>query len=442
MKNCRKRGVAAVLSAVLLLCGGCSMDVEQFLRPPKTQGEQQAVQTALETYIRDSGQADSRYTLCYPVEGDHTAAFVLCDAAGEPLADTDEDAALALAFYAIASAPNDTHINLLRREDSEWISVADVVGASADVLQVAFGDLDGDGSAELITGWDTYNSRDRRLSVFSLSQGLARLSDDRVYTRLFVGDLTADGRDSLLLLHIATDEVTATLETLRGSDLVSLGRVMLDRGIQQFNAMALCRLSDDVHGLYVDAVKGTDTAVTELIYYDEERLHAPFCNQVGRFNTVTARPAGFAMRDVDGDTQMEIPQCTLLPGYAAGESAADYAYRTEWMAWELSDNAWRAELTTVVNAADGYLVALYDPSWGEVTTAYAPDERLLTLMDAAERRPIMRLRPLTEDKDESDDEETYTLLFKAADGYDGCEVWYDEARLDIDTVRYMVSRFG
>ena len=442
MKKRRRQGLAVALAAVLLLCGGCSMDVEQFLRPPKTQGEQQAVQTALETYIRDSGQADSRYTLCYPVEGEHTAAFVLCDAAGEPLADTDEDAALALAFYAIAAAPNDTHINLLRREGNEWISVADVVGASADVLQVAFGDLDGDGSAELITGWDTYNSRDRRLSVFSLSQGLACLSDDRVYTRLFVGDFSVDGRDGLLLLHIATDEVTATLTALAGDDLIALGQVMLDKDIQQFNAMTLCRLQDGVHGLYVDAVKGIDTAVTELLYYAEERLHAPFCNQVGRFNTVTARPAGFAMRDVDGDAQVEIPQCTLLPGYAAGESAADYAYRTEWMGWDTAADEWRVKLSTVVNAADGYLVALYDPSWETVTTAYVQDERLLTLLDADTRKPILRLRPLSDHKDESDDGDAYTTLFEAADGYDGCEVWYDPTLLNIDTVRYMVSRLN
>ncbi len=435
MKKRRKQALAAALAAVLLLCSGCSLDVEQFLRPPKTQGEQQAVQTALETYIRDSGQAGSRYTLCYPVEGDHTAAFVLCDAAGKPVADTEDDAALALAFYAPLTASTDTHINLLRREGDEWISVADVVGASANILQVAFGDLDGDGLAELITGWDTYNSRDRRLSVFSLSQGLSRLSDDRVYTRLFVGDLTADGRDSLLLLHIATDGVTATMETLRGTDLISLGQVMLDRNIQQFNTMTLCRLADNVHGLYIDAVKSTDTAITELIYYDEDGLHAPLCNQAGRVNTVTARPAGFAMRDVDGDAQVEIPLCTLLPGYAAGESAADHAYRTDWMAWDIADNAWRLKLSTVVNTADGYLVVLDESRKETVATTYVPNERLLTLIDAQSLRPLLRLRPPSENTDKS-----YTTLFEATDGYSGCEVWFDDEQLDIDTVRYMVLR--
>ncbi len=435
MKRCRWRGMAVLLTAVLFLCSGCSLDVEQFLRPPKTQGEQQAVQTALETYLRDSGQSDSRYTLCYPVEGEHTAAFVLCDAAGEPLGGEGENAALALAFYAMASSPNDTHINLLRREERDWVSVADVVGTSSDILQVAFGDLDGDGTAELLTGWDTYNSRDHRLTVFSLSESLAVLSNDRIYNRLFVGNLTADGHDSLLLLRMAGDEVTASLEVLRDHALTTLGQAMLDSGIRQFNKMTLCRLSDKVNGLFVDAVKGVDTAVTELIYYENGTLYAPFCNQAGRVNIVTARPAGFAMRDVDGDAMVEIPRCTLLPEYAAGDSAADYAYRTDWMVWEAATGEWRVKMYSIVNAADGYLVALDEQQQEEITTVYNEQERLLTIWDTANNQPLMRLHVPTDGARKG-----YTTLFEAADGYDGCEVWFDEERLNIDTVRYTVSR--
>lgn len=434
MKTRRWQGLTAILTAVLLLCGGCSLDVEQFLRPPKTQGEQQAVQTALETYIRDSGQAGG-YTLCYPVEGDYTAAFVLCDDTGKPLTDEEQDAALALAFYAMPSSPTDTHINLLHRDGDEWVSVADVVGGSADILQVAFGDLDGDGTAELVTGWDTYNSRDRRLTVFSLSRSLARLSDDRIYNRLFVGDFSANGRDGLLLLRIASGEVSATLEMMANDTLTPLGQVMLDAEIQQFSKMTLCRLAHNVHGLYIDAVKGTDTAITELIYYDADGLHAPLCNQTGRVNTATARPVGFAMRDVDGDAQMEIPLCTLLPNHAVSDSTADYAYRTDWMAWDYATQSWNTKLSTIVNAADGYLVSLGEQYKGTLTTTYEPSERLLTLLDVQGKCPLLRLRPVTKDR-----ENRYTTLFAATDGYGGCEVWFDSERLDIDAVRYMVLR--
>lgn len=432
----KKRGrylLLVTVLAVLFLFGGCSLDVEQFLRAPQTQGEQQAVQQALETYIRDSGQSGSGYTLCYPVEGQHTAAFVLCDAHGNPIATDDKNVSLALAFYTLGSSRGDTHINMLRREEDEWVSVADVVGASSDILQVAFGDLDGNGTAELITGWDTYNSRDHHMKIFSIEKGLATLSDDRLYTRLFVGNLTADGRDSVLLLRIAANNaVYASLETLQDGLLTSAGRVWLDGQIQQINAMTLCRLADNVHGLYIDAIKGTDTAITELVYYDVEGLHAPFCDQLSMVNTVTARPAGFAMRDVDGDVMIEIPSCTLLTSYAAGESVADYAYRTDWSAWEYTTGEWAVDMSTVMNTADGYFVVLNDQWRDSVNTMYDAEQKELTLV--AHDEPLMRLRVVAEK--ESD----YTRLFEPSDGYGGCEVWFDEQRLDIDTVRYMVSR--
>lgn len=437
MKKRRRQGLAVLLAAVLFLCSGCSLDVEQFLRPPKTRGEQQAVQTALETYIRDSGQAGSRYTLCYPVEGEHTAAFVLCDASGEPIEGADKEASLALAFYAMSSSPNNTHINLLRREEHDWVSVADVVGSVADILQVAFGDLDGDGTAELLTGWDTYNSRDHRLKVFSLTESLAVLSDDRVYNRLFVGELTADGRDSLVLLRMAGDEVTASLETVRERTMITLGQVMLDSGIQQFNKMTLCRLSDSVNGLFVDAVKGVDTAVTELIYYKNGTLNAPFCNQAGRVNTVTARPAGFAMRDVDGDAMVEIPRCTLLPNHAVGDSTADYAYRSDWSVWDMASGEWQVKMASIVNAADGYLVALDEQQKDTVTTTYIAAERLLTVWDIARGRPLLKLRVVAAEKPDG-----YVTLFESTDGTDGCDVWFDEELLNIDMVRYMVSKLS
>ena len=438
MKKRQRYSLLITVLAVLFLFTGCSLDVEQFLRPPQTQGEQQALRLALETYIRDSGQSGSGYTLCYPVEGQHTAAFILCDTDGKPVADDDENAALALAFYALTSSPNDTHINMLRREGDEWISVTDIVGASSDILQVAFGDLDGDGTAELLTGWDTYNSRDHYLKVFSLRQELATLSDDRFYTRLFVGNLTAGDQDSLLLLRVAgNNAVYVSLDILRDGKLKCLGRVALDGQIQQITAMALCRLAPNVHGLYIDAIKGTDTAITELVYYDADGLHAPFCDQLSMVNTVTARPAGFAMRDVDGDATIDVPSCTLLPSYDAGESLADYAYRTDWFSWDYDRREWTANISSVMNTVDGYLVALNEQLRDMVTTTYTAEKKQLTLVSLADNRPILRLRVPSDDENES-----YTMLYEPTEGYAGCEAWFDEELLDIDTVRYMVSRLN
>ena len=164
MKRITLTRLAGLMAGLVLLTTGCSLDVESFLQPPRAQGEQQAIQAALDTYLRDTGSVTQRYTLKYPSEGEHTSAFVLCDEQGRPIGG-DTKAQLAVVFYALASAPEETHVNLLRREDAEWVSVGDSVGYGAAIRQVAFGDLDGDGMAELLTGWSTYDSKNHRLVI-------------------------------------------------------------------------------------------------------------------------------------------------------------------------------------------------------------------------------------------------------------------------------------
>ena len=116
----------ALVWAVLLTLTGCSLDVESYLYPPAVGGQQQAVQEALETYLRDT-YGVARYSVRYPVEGQHTAAFILCDDQGFPVTE-EQTPSLAVAFYALSSAPDTTRMNLLRRDADQWVSVADTVG--------------------------------------------------------------------------------------------------------------------------------------------------------------------------------------------------------------------------------------------------------------------------------------------------------------------------
>ena len=248
----KKRWIGLVC-AVALLCTGCSLDVESFLQPPKTGGEQQAVQTALETYVRDTAGGGVRFTPEYPMAGEYTAAFTLC-----------EDPSMAVVFYSLSSAPEETRINVLRQDKNGWVSVADAVGIGTAIYQVAFGDLNGDGTAELITGWKSYNSHAFHLMVYNAAEDLAKMSREVLYSALFVGDITATGHDDLLLLT-AGSEVFASLYEMRDNTLALLDNAMLDKRISQFGDMTLCRLAEGVHGLFVDGYIGNDSTKTERI---------------------------------------------------------------------------------------------------------------------------------------------------------------------------------
>ncbi len=432
--------VAALLAALVLLLTGCSLDVESYLRPPRAQGDQQAVQAALDTYIRDTDGANQTYTLKYPSVGAYTSAFVLCDSHGRPVTGADSDTAdLAVVFYALDTSREETHVNLLRRDGDEWVSVGDSVGYGTEIRQVAFGDLDGDGVAELLTGWSTYNSQNHRLGVFSVATELTALSTDRVYTQLFAGDLTGVGHDSLLLLHIGSgNKVTATLETMADGRLRAVDTARLDGYIQQFGDMTLCEMGD-VRGLYVDAVKSAGTTITELICYEKGGLRTPLYDKDSNQTTVTARATGLAARDVDGDGGVEVPRCTPLPGYDEADTGVSTAWLTVWRAYDYATEQWTERLHTVVNTTDGYLVTLDEVRRQQTTTLYDGQTHTLDLVDTETDEVWLRLTA-GENEVSAVDGMKKVVLLAATDSMPAVTGWYDPALLDEEKVRYMVIR--
>ena len=427
----KRRGSLAVLAGVLALTvTGCSLGVESFLQPPKLGGEQQAVQAALETYLRDKG--DARYTLEYPVEGEHTAAFLLCDQQGYPV---EENPSLAVAFYSLNAAPEETHVNLLRRSGEEWQSVADAVGSGVDVREVAFGDLNGDGRAELVTGWSTYYSRVDQLVVYALNDDLTPVSEPQGYSSVFVGDLTATGQDRLLVLTVS-DAVTATLQQLEGERLNAVDTVKLDGGIQQFGQRTLCRLAGGVHGLYVEGLKADDTAVTELIYYDQEGLHAPFYDPETNATTVTTRVGRLAARDIDGDTRVEIPTPLPLEGH---EEEPVGATLIQWQAWDYATNTWRHHSYTLVNQVDGYMVALDGDRHTHLDTDYDEQTHTLKLMDTATKRDWLWVSVGEEMADAPADDWEGLVLFSAGQSEIYYYAWFDPTVIEAEKVRYIVT---
>ncbi len=426
----------ALLLAIALCLGGCSLDVESFLQPPKAQGEQQAIQQALETYIRDSGKTGVRYTLQYPTEGNYTSAFILCDETGTPLADGVGSPAMAVAFYSLPDA-DETHVNLLRRTAGEWVSVGDRTGFGSRVLQVQFSDLDGDNQLELITGWDTYNSREHRLALFSIGGGLTVVSKERLYASLFVGDVTGTGQEDLLLLRTAADNrVTATLTRLESGVLLDVDTAPMDGYIQQFGAMALCRLGRGVSGVFVDGQKSGGITVTELVLYEYGKLRTPFYNATTNTTEGTARQSGLSSRDVNGDGLTEIPRSQPLPGYTPGKDLPDYAYLTTWRSWDYGTGTWSDQLYTVVNRQDGYQVTLDETRRQGLTTAYNADVRVLSFCREDTNEVWLQLRIGSSLPAESG----YVWLYMPTEERAGCMARFDETQLTSDAVQYMVTR--
>lgn len=381
------RKLAAVLTAcALVLFGGCSIgDVETLLRAPRPTGDQQEIQQALDAYISRQG-GSKEYILKYPQDGEYLSAFVMEDIDG----DEEEEA---IAFYQFSGEGERTHINLLDKVDDEWQSMSDIEGFSTDISGVMFGDLDADGVQELLAGWSVYNSRDRRLAVYSLAEGRITVrSDDQYYTHVVVDDFVVEGRDDLLLFQTDSTQNISTvrLQTLRTDGLHEQGRTRIDGYIRSFGEYHVGLLAEDLYGVYIDCYKDADTTITELIYWDGSQLHAPFYNSADNITTLTARQASIPSMDVDGtggrDSQIEWPYCTRLPGYETA-SAAESMWLTQWMFWNYDTQKEQRLFASIVNMTDSYYLLIPDTwlnaennAWnGTVTATYDSSQHKLQI---------------------------------------------------------------
>lgn len=359
----KRRWIA--LALCLLLLTGC-MDVESYLQPPRAQGQQQAVQNALEIALSEDGETAAAYVLKYPVGGSISSSFLMLDENGL-LTDADT-AVMAVAFYA-AKAGGHTHIHFLLRDAEGWHSVKDVKGESTDLHKVSLGDLDGDGKMELLVGWNLYSSS-YQLSVYLLDGTLKKTADVGRYSDYFVGDMDADGTDEFLLLHIDTT-VTASLRRWTSAGVTVMGDVVLPGGIRSFEKMLLGKLSSGDDGLYVDALLESGEYTTTLLYWDGKHLHAPL--HQGAAPRIANRTPYVAVMDIDGNGVPEIPVTSPISGGERGLVLAD------WYSWDLSADAAVRQFSSVVNVNDGYCIELEDAWTVGLSATYDEEKRALWL---------------------------------------------------------------
>lgn len=403
MRSTRRWILAAAAGLCVLFLSGCNalgLDVENYLRPPKSTGEQEAIQQALETYIEDHTEKGgvTDYILKYPKEGSYRTAFILIDQIqpnrvtnlsnatlleNKRTSSVDEksakEATMAVAFYRRNVDQAKTHINYLRKIDGEWVSISDVEGGSESIGRVSFGDLNGDGTPEMMVGWSLYNTRNQKLALYFFEDTLVELAvNETYYTHMLVNEFAGTGRDDLLLFNTAGSDTPTSVKLLSYEDdhLIVRGTAELDAGIQRFGNSIGVTLSDTVNGVFVDCYKDPNTTITELIYWEDGVLEVPFYRPEDQLTNLTARESSTPCMDIDGDGMVEWPVSVRLPGYETADPAGAL-WKTTWMGWDYATRQSQKKFSCIMNERDGYYV-LFDDSWdGKVTALYDKDTRLL-----------------------------------------------------------------
>lgn len=367
--------IFAVLLAVaacfmLTSCSDIGGDVDNILEAPQLTGDLFDIQQAVEKFA--GGEID----LKYPKKGDYLSAFVLYDV------DNDGQAE-AVAFY----SPDDTttsdiYVAFVDNEDGVWTVLGSVPTSATDVEKVSFADINGDGIAEVIVGWNIFSKIDKQVAVYTTENGkfTQRLLEN--YTEYVVCDLMNAGYSQILTVNLDSTEKTsvAALYHLDGNGVVEDGNVSLDGGVTAYLTPVVSTLGSGRPAVYLDANRGTSVMITEIIYYspltgtqvsssgDNQQdyslirtnaLVSPFHDSTTFENEITSRPISAAIRDINGDGIMDIPLMTELPGFSS-RIDDEKLYYTVWRDYD--EKKFTNVMTTIMNYVEGYYF-IYPEKW-------------------------------------------------------------------------------
>ncbi len=376
----RLAALIAVMCVWMLSFSGCSfaeIDVDGRLRAPHAVGEQSAIQTALEQHIfTDSEASSGTYVLKYPKMGDYRSAFVMKDVTG----DSQEEA---IAFYALQPEGAKTHIALLSKASGEWTCIDDIEGLATEIERIQFGDLDSDGVVELFAGFSMYNTRDRRLMMYTWSDDhfVERYSD--TYTNMIVDKVIDEDSDGLLLfrLNAKTSQTTVSLFTMENDTVTELGTAALDGHILQFGKYDLATFEDGTVGVFQDCAKDYRAMITELIIWNGQQLLTPLYDPAENINFISSRESGLPSMDIDGDGMIDFPQSFRMPGYELISTENMNLWMSEWFTWDPAQSNVTSVMTNIMVPADGYYLTIPEEWIGTITAEYNADLRRLVVRE-------------------------------------------------------------
>ncbi len=420
------------------------------MRPPINAGDQEALHTALENYIADNHTVHD-YTLKYPVDGAYFSAFILLSNAkaatyiSEKNTDTtqyntEQLADYCVVFYRLNVENSKTHIHLLKKTDGVWGTIADKVGYGEEIAQVEFADLDGDCFPELLVGWNAYNTKDKRLTIYSVTDSLTPIALQNYYRALRVADLTGDDAEDIVLFSTSdtNGSAVATIYAFRNDMFESVGSAKIDHAIQRFGTSYNVEFADGERGIFVDAYKDPETTVTELIVWKNEELVSCFYDPNTLMNTITAREGTLSCADIDGDGVIEWPQVSLFTQDNQADTVLPLK-KTEWYYYDPATDAICLDFDSVICEADNYMLRITDEWPASYSASYDEGQRILSFFteDEGKKIPFLKIQTTTSGKKADLIEDM--VYFDSTDSL-YYAVWYDETMpFTMEEIHYLFT---
>lgn len=347
---------AAAVAAVCCLagCGAAPAGVEDLLRAPQLDGQQNQVEKALVAYLGETPQ------MKYPTTGDNLSPFVFDDWDG----DGDTDAA---ALYVSSAKGQNVHLAVLESVDGQWVVTQEREGLSTSVESIETASLRGAQGTQLLVGYAAA-SGEKYLAVYSYQDETLNEVFHQAYSQYELRDISGSGGNDLVIIGPET-ESGLQLQMLTAQDgqfIPVMPPLAVGNQFTSCESLYTSRGDDGSYYLILDGQTGSaNTLASMILYYDARQQQLVTYHPITVENLFTATQRYSSLlksQDIDDDGTVEIP--VQLDGAGMENLAVNRLSFVAWMDYTTEYD--QVKSFGVADLEYGYYLRLPDEWQGQV----------------------------------------------------------------------------
>lgn len=348
----KRISLLAAATVTALLFTGCALrTVDQMYVLPKRSEEYKDLQSAI-----DMAMYGMEY--CAPLSGENQQTVQMADLNGDG---QDE-------YLVFAKGTSEKPLSILifdQNEDGKT-QIMEIIQSNGSAFeQVEYVEMDDNPGCELVVGRQVSDQVQRSVSVYSFSDGDARQILSTGYSRFLTCDLSADGRNELMVIQPGEGETENGLALLYGYNQGQMERsveAQLSQKVDNIKRVMVSRLQDGSPAVYVASAVDEDAIITDIFAMKDGRFtNISLSNESGT-GVQTLRNYYVYGDDVDNDGILELPDLiTMQPLYWDWD--IDMQYLIRWYAVDI-DGRESDKMHSFHNYVGGWYVQL-DSAWAD-----------------------------------------------------------------------------
>ena len=316
------KGAAALAAACLLAgCSAAPAGVEDLLRAPQLDGQQNEVEKALIAYLGETPQ------MKYPTTGENLSPFVFDDWDGDGATD-------AAALYVSTAKGQNVHLAVLESVNGEWVVTQEREGLSTSVESIETASLRGAEGTQLLVGYAAA-SGEKYLAVYSYQNETLSEVFHQSYSQYELRDISGSGGNDLVIIG-PESESGLQLQMLTAQDgqfIPVMPPLAVGNQFTSCEGLYTSKGDDGSYYLILDGQTGNANSLASMIlYYDarQQQLVTYHPITVEDLFTATQRYSSLLKsQDIDSDGAVEIP--TQLDGEGMENLAVNRLSFVAWM---------------------------------------------------------------------------------------------------------------